>query len=71
VTSVSTPCIGICRMNDASGLCIGCRRSLAEIAAWAGLGEDERRRLMRLLAARDPFVPVAAAPGDRNRREES
>ncbi|HVU81024.1 MAG TPA: DUF1289 domain-containing protein, partial [Rhodanobacteraceae bacterium] len=28
-----SPCIGVCRM-DADGLCIGCRRTLAEIARW-------------------------------------
>lgn len=38
-----TPCIGICRM-DAAGLCVGCRRTLAEIARWGTMGDDERRR---------------------------
>ena len=27
----ASPCVGVCRM-DAAGLCIGCRRTLAEIA---------------------------------------
>ena len=41
-----SPCVGVCRM-DADGLCIGCRRTLAEIARWGTLSNDERRRLMR------------------------
>lgn len=61
MTVASTPCIGICRMSEASGLCIGCRRSLAEIAGWGGMSEDARRRLMRLLPDRDPFAPSPSA----------
>ncbi len=41
-----TPCVGVCRL-DAAGYCIGCRRSLDEIAGWTGLEDDERARLMR------------------------
>lgn len=36
----STPCIGICRVER--GHCVGCLRTLAEIAAWGGLSEPER-----------------------------
>ena len=38
-----TPCVGICRM-DAEGLCVGCRRTLVEIARWGTMDDDERRR---------------------------
>ena len=41
-----SPCIGVCRM-DADGLCIGCRRTLAEIARWGTISDDDRRRWMR------------------------
>lgn len=43
---VSTPCIGVCRL-DRDNLCMGCRRTLGEIAAWSRLDESERLRLMR------------------------
>ena len=42
----STPCIGVCRL-DRDQLCMGCRRTLGEIAAWSRLDETERLRLMR------------------------
>jgi predicted Fe-S protein YdhL (DUF1289 family) len=42
----ATPCIGVCRM-DADGLCQGCRRTLAEIARWGTMNDDDRRRWMR------------------------
>ena len=32
--SMPSPCVGFCRLDDASGLCIGCARSRAEIASW-------------------------------------
>lgn len=41
-----TPCVGVCRM-DADGLCVGCRRTLAEIAGWSALSDAERRRWIR------------------------
>ena len=42
----STPCIGVCRL-DRDNLCIGCRRSLGEIAGWSRMSETERLYLMR------------------------
>ncbi len=42
----SSPCVGICRL-DAGGLCIGCRRTMDEIARWGSMDDAERLRLMR------------------------
>lgn len=41
-----TPCVKICRL-DASGHCIGCRRSIDEIMHWREMSREERLRLMR------------------------
>ena len=46
ISSIDSPCIGICRM-DTHGLCIGCRRSLDEIARWGAMSQAERLRIMR------------------------
>lgn len=43
--TVLTPCVGVCRLDD-RGLCVGCRRSLGEIAAWRDLPDTERLHLM-------------------------
>jgi predicted Fe-S protein YdhL (DUF1289 family) len=53
----SSPCVQICVLDPLSDLCIGCGRTGAEIAAWPGLSEPERRDIMaglegRLRAAR-------------------
>lgn len=50
-----TPCVGICRM-DAAGLCIGCRRTISEIARWGGMSDADRRRWMR---EEQPLRPLA------------
>jgi predicted Fe-S protein YdhL (DUF1289 family) len=40
-----TPCIGVCRL-DPQGFCIGCRRTLDEIARWGTMSDAERLRCM-------------------------
>ena len=49
---ISTPCIKVCAVSGRTGLCIGCGRTLAEIAGWGGLSEQERQRIMAQLPAR-------------------
>jgi len=34
---VPSPCVSVCRMDAATGLCEGCLRTLDEIAAWSTL----------------------------------
>ena len=40
-----SPCISVCRMEFATGLCQGCLRTLEEITAWSKL-DDEGKRLI-------------------------
>lgn len=44
----SSPCIGICRL-DVDGVCVGCGRTMAQIAAWPGMTEAERLQIMSVL----------------------
>jgi predicted Fe-S protein YdhL (DUF1289 family) len=37
-----SPCVGICKLDDASGFCIGCGRSKGEIADWISMNESQR-----------------------------
>jgi len=41
--AVSSPCIGVCRMDAATGWCTGCLRTIDEIAAW-GVASESRKR---------------------------
>jgi len=50
--AIASPCINICRLDDATGLCEGCGRSIDEIACWAALSEDARTTIMAGLPSR-------------------
>jgi predicted Fe-S protein YdhL (DUF1289 family) len=49
---VPSPCISICQMDQATGLCAGCLRTLDEIASWSVYGDDEKRAVLAAVAAR-------------------
>lgn len=49
---ISTPCIKVCIVDGRSGLCLGCGRTLTEIAAWGRMSEPERRAVMADLDGR-------------------
>ena len=49
---IPSPCNSICRMDAASGWCLGCARTLPEIAAWAGLGDEDKQGVWAQLPAR-------------------
>jgi len=49
--AVSSPCVDICRL-DAQGLCIGCRRTLSEIAEWSQASDARRLEILGALEKR-------------------
>ena len=49
---IATPCIQVCVIDGASGLCLGCYRTLSEVAAWSRFTADERAGLMMALPGR-------------------
>jgi uncharacterized protein len=51
-TSISSPCNRICVVHPTAPMCIGCGRSLDEIARWIALSETERTAIMAQLPAR-------------------
>jgi uncharacterized protein len=56
---VASPCISVCRMDEGKGWCVGCWRTLDEIAVWSLLDDGEKREVWveldrrRLQARRD------------------
>lgn len=47
-----SPCIGVCELDPASGLCRGCLRSGNEIAIWPAASRELRRQILRRIAVR-------------------
>jgi predicted Fe-S protein YdhL (DUF1289 family) len=48
----SSPCVKICSIHPGAGLCVGCLRSLPEIAAWSSLSAADRSEILAQLPAR-------------------
>lgn len=53
---IESPCIKLCVIHPEARLCMGCCRSLDEIAAWSRMTPGERRAVMADLPARAPLV---------------
>ncbi|AYV48046.1 DUF1289 domain-containing protein [Caulobacter flavus] len=59
---IVTPCIKVCAVDGASGFCLGCRRTLQEIAGWSRYSDEERAEIMASLPLRpDPMESLMAA----------
>lgn len=58
--SVPSPCRNVCVMHEPSGHCIGCGRTLDEIALWSVFDDDDKRALCALLPARLQALPADA-----------
>ncbi|MGA1803470.1 DUF1289 domain-containing protein [Rhizobium sp. HT1-10] len=49
---MQSPCVLICRIDADSDLCLGCGRTLTEIAGWSQYDDGERSEIMTRLPAR-------------------
>jgi len=49
---IATPCVQVCVVDGASGLCLGCYRTLGEVAGWMRFDDDERAAIIAVLPAR-------------------
>jgi hypothetical protein len=52
MSAVPSPCIDVCKVDASTGLCVGCGRTLDEIAAWSTLDDDGKRAVWSELPAR-------------------
>ena len=61
---IESPCVNICTLDARSGMCLGCGRSIDEIARWTAMSAAERARVMSELPTRfttTEFVQAKAA----------
>ena len=49
---VASPCINVCKMDEQTGLCSGCFRTIDEIAGWAGSDDSRRLTILAAIARR-------------------
>ena len=51
---VQSPCVKLCVVHPEERLCVGCYRTIEEIAGWSRLTEAERIAIMTDLPSRAP-----------------
>jgi predicted Fe-S protein YdhL (DUF1289 family) len=47
-----SPCTSVCQMDERTGWCVGCMRTIDEIASWSVLDEAAKRRIGEALSVR-------------------
>ena len=63
--SKDTPCVAVCMIDPKTKLCLGCGRTLPEIARWHAMESTERLAVMALLPTRMAeagLQPIAGSP---------
>lgn len=49
----SSPCNGVCILDEDTGLCVGCLRTSDEIAGWEEFSDSEREEVMERISERE------------------
>ena len=49
---IESPCVKLCVVHPEARICVGCYRSIDEIAGWSRLTPEQRRAIMAELPAR-------------------
>ena len=63
---IESPCVKICVVHPETRTCVGCRRSIDEIAGWSRMTAEARRAVMEELPSR-PEGPTVRRGGRRAR----
>ena len=62
---IESPCVQVCVVHPETRLCIGCKRSIDEIAGWSKMSHEARRSVMDTLPSRT--VPTLRKGGRKGR----
>lgn len=54
--TIASPCIGVCSMDDLSGLCMGCFRTIDEIRSWWDLDDHSKQAIIAQATTRESSV---------------
>ena len=63
-----SPCINVCKMDAASGLCTGCYRTIDEITLWTRFDERARRQIVDDLPRRKQMLASSPATNTHHER---
>jgi len=59
---MKSPCINVCTMDPERGVCLGCCRTLDEIAAWGAMPDADQARILAQLPERRVRLNVPEVP---------
>lgn len=65
---IESPCVKLCSIHPETRLCLGCARSMDEIAGWGRMDPQERARIMAELPGRQA-APTRRRGGRKARTE--
>ena len=66
--ALPSPCVSVCQLDEGSGLCLGCYRTGAEIAAWRSMSPAEQHELLNTLRDRRAAITGVVRRLPRRRR---
>lgn len=55
---VPSPCVSVCRMDDARQYCVGCLRTLDELRAWGSSDDAAKRTIWQRIRERCATTPT-------------
>ena len=55
-TPVPSPCINLCKMVPATGLCEGCMRTIDEIIGWSSASDEAKRAIWQEIRRREALI---------------
>ena len=58
-----SPCIKLCTL-DRAGICLGCYRSIDEIARWSSMSVTERQHVLEAVERRRRTPPEPGTPAN-------
>jgi uncharacterized protein len=62
-TDIPSPCVKVCVMDPGRGICVGCYRTLDEIAHWGEFTPAQRHLVWARIAERRKYWgPLPAGP---------
>tara|TARA_R110000868_G_scaffold12142_5_gene58894 strand:- start:694 stop:918 length:225 start_codon:yes stop_codon:yes gene_type:complete len=50
---IKTPCVKVCFVDPAAGLCVGCFRTMEELGRWTKYSDAERNVILAALPGRE------------------
>jgi predicted Fe-S protein YdhL (DUF1289 family) len=52
LTNIASPCIDVCDVDSTGQFCIGCGRSMDEIARWLTMSDEQHQSIIKTLPER-------------------